>query len=301
MLEAWQKQLSKPTPITYTWRGQTRTKTRKLSPRSVLVAHIVFKAALTQAVRWQLLDRNPFDGVRRPATGKLARGVWTKEQAAKFLNTARDHPLYALYLIVIMTGLRRGEILGLRWQDVNFNENTIKIEQSLIFVNGKRTLKHGVKTESSERKFTVSSEIIDALREREGAQILERANAGEQWQETGLIFTTTTGTGIYESTLRRIHTKLIAQADVPNLTLHPLRRTFTSLAILSGADIKEVSRRLGHSSVEITLDIYQQLYPEQDQKAAFSSTELLGVKLEPKNSAGVKDGSKQKPEPTTNN
>lgn len=157
-------------------------------------------------------------------------------------------------------------------------------------MNGKCTLKDGVKTDSSVRRFVVPPEIITALRRREGAQVLERAAAGDTWQEHGLIFTTATGKGMYESVLRKIHDGLIARAGVPRLIMHPLRRTYTSLAILSSADIKEVSRRLGHSSVEITLDIYQQLYPEQDQRAAFSSRELLGLDGS-KNAAGVTGGS----------
>jgi len=188
----------------------------------------------------------------------------------------RDERLYTLYLIVILSDLRCGELLGLRWQDVDLDKRRFTIRHTLIFINGKRHEKDGAKSESSERSFQISAEIVAALRERQAAYCFERVASGKEWHEHDFVFGSTIGTGLYESTLRRQREKLIARAKLPRLTMHELRHTYTSLALLRDLDIKEVSRRLGHRTVGITLDIYQHLYPEQDEAAALSSDQLLG-------------------------
>ncbi len=191
---------------------------------------------------------------------------------------------------MILSGLRRGELLGLRWQDVDLKNRTFSIRHTLIFINGKRHAKDGTK---SERTFKVPAEIVEALHERQETYALERAAAKDRWQEHDYVFGSRYGTGLYESSLRRRHDALIAQAKLPRLTMHELRHTYTSLALLRGLDIKEVSRRLGHRTVEVTLDIYQHLYPEQDECAALSSGDLLG-------SSALKQALEQEPQTAEN-
>ena len=247
-----------------------------LSVRTVEGAYKTLSTALAQAVRWELIPESPIRKIKRPPRPKSKRQVWSKEQARQFLKVARTDRLYALYLLAILTGLRRGELLGLRWQAVNFEERTVQIQHTLIFVNGKRHAKDKPKTSASERCFKVSGEVLTALRARQEQYALERQVAGADWQELGYVFCSRNGTGLYENTLRASFKRLTEQAQLPRLTPHEMRHTFTSLALLKGADIKEISRRLGHSTVQITLDIYQHLFPEQDEKTAFSSDELLG-------------------------
>lgn len=249
---------------------------KNLSSCTVQSAYVTLKAALAKAVAWRLIPANPMDAIKRLADARSKRNVWNQQQAKYFLEVIRDERLYALYLIVILSGLRRGELLGLRWQDVDLDKRRFTIRHTLIFINGKRHEKDGAKSESSERSFQISAEIVAALHERQAAYCFERVAAGEEWHEHDFVFGSTIGTGLYESTLRRQHEKLIARAKLPRLTMHELRHTYTSLALLRDLDIKKVSRRLGHSTVGITLDIYQHLYPEQDEAAALSSDELLG-------------------------
>ena len=119
--------------------------------------------------------------VKRPADVRSKRNVWNQQQAKHFLEVIRDERLYALYLIVILSGLRRGERLGLRWQDVDFDQRRLTIQHTLIFINGKRHAKDGAKSESSERSFQIFTEIVAALRERQAAYCFEREAAGERW------------------------------------------------------------------------------------------------------------------------
>jgi integrase len=279
---------------------QTDLAARGLSARIVEYAHVLFKAALKQAVRWRLLPNNPMDAVNRPPGSRPKRRFWTPEQARTFLNAIQKDRLHGLYLLVILTGLRRGELLGLRWDDIDWSRSSITVQHSLVFANGKRIEKDSVKTPAGKRSFTVPKEVLETLRERRTAYELEREVAGERWQEKGFVFGSLIGTGLYESTLREQHDRLIVAAGVPRITMHELRHTYTSLALLRGVDLKEVSRRLGHSTVRITLDTYQHLYPEQDQAAALSSEELLGGKAEEKPdeiSSAVKLPSKRKKRP----
>jgi integrase len=262
---------------------------KRLSPRTVQSAYVTLKAALKKAVVWRLIPSNPMDAVKRPVDPRSKRTVWNKKQAKHFLETIRDHRLYALYLIVILSGLRRGELLGLRWNDISFEQRTFTIRHTLIFINGRRHAKDGTKSDSSERTFKIPQEIVDALRERQEACTLERAASPTRWQEHDYVFGSRYGTGLYESTLRRQHDAMIVKATLPRLTLHELRHTYTSLALLRGLDIKEVSRRLGHKTVEITLDIYQHLYPEQDEAAALSSSDLLDDSAQSKPRAALKE------------
>ena len=167
-------------------------------------------------------------------------------------------------------------------------------------MDGKRIEKDGAKTPAGQRTFTLPDELFEALRERRRDHHLERRAAGERWQGGDFVFGSLIGTGLYEGTLRDHHERLIAQAGVPRLTMHELRHTYTSLALLRGVDLKEVSRRLGHSTVRITLDTYQHLYPEQDRAAALSSEELLGGRSAEKpeeESSAVKLPSKREKRP----
>lgn len=258
----------------------------------VETAHNTLKAALRKAVAWRLLTETPMENVERPPRPRPKRQAWTPEQAQRFMDTVKDHRLHALYLIFLVTGLRRGEVLGLKWKHVDLEAHTINVQETLIFPNGKRTAKATPKSSAGERRFAVPLEIVEALKVRRGQQLIEQATAQQGWTDLGYVFTAHNGQGLYDSVLRRIHDKLIVLAGVPRLTLHELRHTYASLARRAGIDIKEISRRLGHSSVVITMDTYQHLYQDQQENSALSSADLFAptpVKI----SAGVTAGSNE--------
>lgn len=249
--------------------------------RVVEYSYTILKAALKRAVDWGILESNPLERVKRPPKSQIKRQVWTPEQAKTFLEIAKDHKFHALYLLLILCGLRRGEVLGLRWSDIDFPNSRIQIQQTLIFLNGVRTFKPTPKTRAGERGFKLPSDVLEALKIRQGDYILERDAAGTKWQDNNLVFPYHDGTGLPEAHLRRMHTDLCAAAGVHRITPHEMRHTYTSLALLRKVDIKEVSRRLGHARIQTTLDIYQHLYPEQDDAAALSGHDLLNTPKPP--------------------
>jgi integrase len=246
---------------------------REVSPRVVEYAHTILKAALRQAVRWRLIAENPAEEVTRPDGAPRGRAVWTREQALHFLTVVRDHRLFGLYLLAITAGLRRGELLGLRWRDVNLDKAEVTVRHTVTFINGRRHEEETTKT-GTDRVVAISGELVAALRERRAAYELEERHA-KKWQGKDYVFGSYLGGSLYESSLRRIHEALIEEAGLPYVSMHALRRTYTSVALLAGVPVKAVSARLGHASVGITQDVYQALFPEQHRAAALSSDELL--------------------------
>ncbi len=255
----------------------TRDAGKPVSARVRQYTLLILKAALTQAVRWGYLVKNPAIEANKIKGAKSQRRVWTREQTKQFLQHVQQHRLEALYLLVLLAGPRRGELLGLRWKSIDWTHQMLTFEHSVVFLNGKSTAKNTMKSQTSHRSLRVATEVMDALRRRRAAYELERGAAGAHWVEGDYVFTSYIGTPLHESTLREQHKELIKKADVPFITLHELRHTYTSLARLAGIDLKVVSQRLGHSSTSITTDIYQHLYTEQQTSGALNSHELLGI------------------------
>lgn len=234
--------------------------------------------SVNQAVRWGMIATNPCDNAIKPPKARNKRRVWTREEAWAFLDAVRGHRLEALYALLILTGLRRAEVIGLRWRAIDWEARTIRIDHTVVFINGVRRQKDSTKNPTSTRVFKVSPEVVEFLRSRRVAWENEQAIAAEKWVAGDYVFTTSIGTPIFENTVREEHAALIAKAGIKNITIHEMRHTYTSLARLAGVDIKEVARRLGHASTKTTEDIYHHLYEEQDESAALSSEQLFGPK-----------------------
>jgi integrase len=254
---------------------------KNLSARVLELSYILLNQVLKRAVQLELLNRNPLSQIQRPRLVKVKRVVWTPEEASKFREAIRGDRLEALWLIAMLVGHRRSELLGLRWQDVDWQGAVLHMRHTVTFVGGKAIAREGAKTQSSLRSLKVSPEIMRALRVRQEERPFERVAALNRWREHDLVFPSEVGTPLPESTLREKLDALCLKAGVTRLTPHGLRRTYASLARLRGLDIKVVSERIGHASVVTTQDIYQQTYAEQHSTAALSSLELFGQSGKP--------------------
>ncbi len=279
ILDGWQKAL----------------RARGLSPRVLELSYALLNQALSRATDLELIPRNPLLKVARPHVPKVKRLVWTPEQARRFREVIREDRLEALWLIALLVGYRRSELLGLRWQDIDWEGHMLHMRHTVTFVRGQRIAREGGKNRSSLRSLIVPREIIETLAHRRVDLELERRAARASWREHDLVFPSAVGTALPESTLREHLDALCTRAGVPRLTPHGLRRTYTSLTRLKGLDIKVISERLGHSSVVTTQDIYQQTYLEQHEGAALSSEELLGASAVAECGETAGDPSHQKP------
>lgn len=275
-------------------RWQTRLTERRLSPRTIRYAHGLLSSALKQAVRWRLLPYNVADAVDPPRAARSSGRALQPNEARAFLDATRDDRLHALWLLAITAGLRRGELLGLRWDDVNLDAATITVRGNVVFVKGGARRK-STKTASADRTIAIDASTVAALRARFELYELERRHAGERWRSGGYVFGSTLDTPLYNSTLRRQFLRLVAATakalGVPALervTIHDLRRSYISLAARRGVPVKVIAERVGHRSTRVTQDIYQRTYPEMHRAAALSSDELLGD-AEPSKTASAVD------------
>lgn len=232
----------------------------------------VLLMAYKQAIRWQLVTRNPVEVVDSLKIEEKELELWTPAEAARFIDTARSHRLFALFYLGMATGLRRGELLGLRWQDVQ--GTVLQVKQSLVKVKAKVMISTP-KTARGKRRVSLSPDVVEVLAEHKLKQDAEKAMLGEAWRADDLVFTSEVGTPINPDNLKRVRHKLMDDAQVPRVRLHDLRHLHASIAIKNGTDPKVLADRLGHARASFTLDRYTHLFDEQREQSAVSLLDFL--------------------------
>lgn len=226
------------------------------SPRTVKLAHGVLRKALDQAVDWNIIGRNP--AARKltlPKADAAEKDAWTAEEVQRFVSATSGHRLAPMWWLFLSTGLRKGEVLGLRWEDVDLVSGTLTVRQALVSVEGRATIS-APKTRRSMRTIPLMLQATDAMLWQTRLQRQEREAAGTAWQESGLVFTTPLGGLIHPQNLRRAIESAVKKAGVRRLTPHGFRHTFASIALSSGIHPKIVQEMLGHASSELTMDVY---------------------------------------------
>jgi integrase len=251
-----------------------------LSGSTVQKLHHVLHKALVQAMKWDLIPRNPADLVKAPTpTPKQMRPLSTHE-ARRLLEAAGDAKdrLEALYVLAIHTGMRCGELLGLKWEDVDLQGSELRVRRTLTRTDsGKRYALGEPKTKKSRRTVRLTPRAAEALRSHRARQAQEKLRAGILYQEHGLVFAGEGGGFINPSNLRqRSLAPLLKRAGLPQITFHDLRHTCASLLFQRNVHPKFVQELLGHASVAITLDTYSHMLPGMGGEAADAIGEALG-------------------------
>jgi integrase len=203
--------------------------------------------------------------------------VWTAEQTTTFLKAAKPHPYYALFLTVAYTGLRRGEVCALRWADIDFATGRIEIVQQLIQHGWATEIQDETKTTSGDRVVIAVDPVRRALAKLRKTRQHQKQAAGSAWVETGLVFTTATGTPIHPSTATDAQREIAQQTGLPPIRLHDLRHGTATHALTAGVDMKTVSDMLGHSSITITADTYTSVVDELKRAAADKIADQLAL------------------------
>ena len=209
-----------------------------------------------------LLTRNVADLVTPPRVPRKPRQTWDEEQARRFLAVADQSGRGPIWIVALATGMRRGELLGLRWQDVDFERGVLSVRQTVGALRGKPDVKPP-KTRSSIRDVPVPAEVMAALREHRRRQNEQRLALGTVWEDYDLVFAAANGRPIYPDNLKRDFERLVHLAGVPRIRIHDQRHTHVTLAIAAGADIGAVSQRIGHSRTSITMDVYHHVLPRK--------------------------------------
>ncbi len=252
-----------------------------LSGSTVQKIHHALHKALSQAVKWKLLTTNPADDVKAPTASSKEMRPLSAPEARRLLEAARDDRLEALYVLAIHTGMRRGELLGLKWGDVDLDGSTIRVRRTLTRVeNGRRLAIGEPKTKKSRRTVRLTPEAVEALKRHSARQADEMTSAGELYEDRSLVFAGEAGNLLNPSNLRqRSFAPLLERAGLPRITFHDLRHTCASLLFQRNVHPKLVQDLLGHASVAITLDTYSHMLPGMGGEAADAMAAALGDAL----------------------
>ncbi|USK71247.1 site-specific integrase [Peribacillus asahii] len=251
------------------------TKDRILSDENIQKVHTLINDSLKKAERWGLISRNPASLVDRPKAEKKEISVWNVQEVQTFLKYAKDYNRYYIaFLLALTTGMRQGEILGLRWKDIDFGQGCLRITQTLS-VDGKELLPY-TKTRAGTRTVDLPDETIGALLIHKKIIDKEKLELGiDQYQDYDLVVCTSTGTPTNKSNIRRSFKAIIKKAKLPKIRFHDMRHTHATLLLLQGVNPKIVSERLGHADVRITLDTYSHLLPSMQKETARNFGRML--------------------------
>lgn len=225
------------------------------SVRKVQIMRTVLSAALSRAVREELIPRNVARLVELPQWQRGSIRPWTADEAKQFLAVAQPDPLYAAFVLLILYGLRRGEVLGLRWADIDFEAGTIQVRQQLQRIQGQLIL-GPVKTRASQRDMPLLDLAREALEGQAAQQAAHRADMGSAWPPTELVFTTRTGRPVEPRNLVRSFRRICDGNGLRTIKLHHLRHVVASLLKDLHVPARDAQVILGHSRVSTTLEIY---------------------------------------------
>lgn len=238
-----------------------------LSARSVAYTHRIVTHALKDAVSWGLLARNPATHVDPPRVGRPEMQVWTQKEVQRFLVSVADDRLYALWAVLLATGLRRGEALGLRWDDVDLDRRRLSIQRAVTVVDYEIVVSEP-KTARGRRSVSIDPTTAAVLVAHRKRQLEDRLAWGPAWQDSGYVFTTEDGRVLHPQRVTQVFKRLASEVGLPPIRLHGLRHTAATLALTVGIHPKVVSERLGHATVGITLDTYSHVGEGLQEEAA---------------------------------
>jgi integrase len=251
-----------------------------LHPNTIRLFHVLLHRAFSEAKRWKLVRDNVVDDVVKPKGLKQEIDILQPDQAQELLRKLEGHPLYLIAYLGLNTGMRRNEMLGLRWRDVDLNAGKLTIEQSL-----EQTRAHGIrtkapKTESGRRTISLPTATVTELRNHWRTQQEQRLACGMgRAPADGFVLAAHDGAPQSPNAISKAWPVAMKAIGMKSVTLHSLRHTHASMLIASGMDILTISRRLGHSSATITLNIYGHLIHGTDRVAADIMDRAFGSKM----------------------
>jgi integrase len=241
----------------------------QLAPRTIHDIATILRSGLRDAVKKGLLATNPAEQLAKPKYERKEARFLNKQELSRFLEAARGERLEELFILLVNTGLRPGEALGLSWESVDLERGQLTVRQALTETNGHLAIGE-VKTLAGRRTISLPEVAIQALRRQRKRQLEDRLAAGNQWDNKhNLVFTNPSGRWLRRSYVGRTPLRRILQrAGIKGITLHSFRHTHASLLIEQGMDIKAIASRLGHEDRAVTLQTYGHLMPGQDERAA---------------------------------
>lgn len=249
---------------------------RDLSSRTVLHTHRILRQSLSHAVRWGLILRNPAVATTPPRPEAKELSTWDTDTVRVFLQAAHDSPHVDYYHLGILTGMRRSELSGLKWDSVDLDSKRLSVVRTLQRINGQGLVEGQPKTQKSRRSIKLNASAVLLLRGIRKHQNEQRLAAGPVWADTGYVFTRDDGNPIDPDRLTHDFQNIVRKEGLPHLTLHGLRHAHATMLLSAGIHHKIVSERLGHSTVAVTMDTYSHVLPDMQDQAAEAIEKMLG-------------------------
>jgi integrase len=273
------KRLGELTPLDIKkWHGELLRSGRQdgepLSVNSVKLAHRVLHRAMADAVRWNLIVVNPLSAVRVPKGPSKELKVWTADDARRFLDALADDRLVALWSLALHTGMRRGELAGLRWTDVDLDGSTLTVAQQRTSANYEEVI--AAPKAKSHRQLILAPVTVAVLRSHLRRQREERIRLGPAWTDSGYLFVDKAGVPYHPQRFTKLFADAVAATGVPKIRLHDTRHTMATLALEAGVHPKVVQEQLGHSAIAVTLDTYSQVPQAVKRDSADKIAGLFG-------------------------
>jgi len=238
--------------------------------------YTTLRKALDDAVTNGLLAANPAHKIRQPGVNRHEARFLTAPEVGRLLQAAETYRYHVVLRFILGTGLRRGEALALRWSDIDFDNAQAKLRGSLTR-RGRELIVSGVKTTASRRTVALSPTMVGLLLQQKGSQAAERVQARNLWRNTDFVFTTADGAAVEPQNVLRTVREAANSAGLGPVTVHSLRHTYATAALLNGVALKVVSANLGHASIQITADTYGHVTDEAARAGAATVAEALGL------------------------
>ncbi len=249
---------------------------RGLAARTVWRMHMVLHRALRQAVLAGIMLRNPVDGVSRPKARHYEIRTLSIQETRRLFEVTKDHRLHALWVLLTTTGLRLGEALGLKWEDIDFEMGKLSVRRALQREKGIGFVLVEPKTARSRRTVYLAPGTATALKQHRQRQAKERKAAGNIWQEKfDLVFKSEVGKPMQDGQVSWRFHKALKEAGLPRIRIHDLRHTAATQLLERGVHPKVVQEMLGHSTITLTLDTYSHVIPRLHAQAATEMQKLF--------------------------
>jgi len=271
--QAVSKALEMPVSVLFPQRSEKKA----LAGATALYYHRVLSSILTTAVQWQTITSNPCSRVKPPRVEHKEAKYLDEYQAIHLIECLENEPLMyrAMITLLLFSGMRRGEMCGLTWDDIDFDSCIIDINKSSLYVSSKGTFDDSTKNASSRRVIKIPEQAIELLKQHKKAQTVERLKIGDKWIDSGKVFTQWNGKPVHPDTVSGWFHDFIKRNDLPPITVHSLRHTNATLLIASGTNLETVSKRLGHANIITTGVVYTHSIKTADELAADTLQDIL--------------------------
>ena len=249
------------------------------SDRTKQVFYTVINTALKKAVLWRYITINPNSFIEKPKIRKKEIQCYAPEDVKQLLDVLQNEPLKykAIIYLALDSGARRGEIVGLTWEDIDFNKKTLRINKSVQYTKELGIFEKATKTQTSDRIIYISDITISILKQFRKEQLEKQMKLANKWEKSKRIFTTNFGGDMHPDTPSKILEKIIKKYELKRISFHGLRHTSISLQISSGIQSQIISKRAGHSSITTTHSIYSHFFENEFQDVANKMNNILSL------------------------